>query len=55
MIRSIDTTSVRSGIRRYKLRYKLNPMGVAVDKDGNIYVTDVESHRLSKFITLMDN
>ena len=51
MIRSIDTTSVRSGIRRYKL----NPLGVAVDKDGNIYVTDVESHRLSKFITLMDN
>ena len=44
-IRSIDTTSVRSGIRRYKL----NPVGVAVDKDSNIYVTDVESHRLSKF------
>ena len=44
-IRSIDTTSVRSGIRRYKL----NPTGVAVDKDGNIYVTDGESHRLSKF------
>ena len=44
-IRNIDTTSVRSGIRRYKL----NPMGVAVDEDDNIYVTDVESHRLSKF------
>ena len=44
-IRSIDTTSVRSGIRRYKL----DPTGVAVDEDGNIYVTDVESHRLSKF------
>ena len=44
-IRSIDTTSVRSGIRRYKL----NPRGVAVDKDSNIYVTDAESHRLFKF------
>ena len=44
-IRSIDTSSVRSGIRRYKL----NPTGVAVDKDGNIYVTDEESHRLFKF------
>ena len=44
-IRSIDTTSVRSGIRRYKL----NPYGVAVDEDSNIYVTDVESHRLSMF------
>ena len=44
-IRSIDTTSVRSGIRRYKL----NPRGVAVDDNGNIYVTDEESHRLSKF------
>ena len=44
-IRSIDTTSVRSGIRRYKLY----PTGVAVDEDDNIYVTDVESHRLSKF------
>ena len=44
-IRSIDTTSVRSGIRRYKL----DPTGVAVDEDGNIYVTDEESHRLSKF------
>ena len=44
-IRSIDTTSVRSGIRRYKL----NSWGVAVDEDGNIYVTDFESHRLSKF------
>ena len=44
-IRSIDTTSVRSGIRRYKL----DPRGVAVDEDGNIYVTDVESHGLSKF------
>ena len=41
----IDTTSVRSGIRRYKLE----PTGVAVDEDGNIYVTDVESNRLSKF------
>ena len=44
-IRSIDTTSVRSGIRRYKL----NPSGVAADEDSNIYVTDTESHRLSKF------
>ena len=44
-IRNIDTTSVRSGIRRFKL----NPTGVAVDEDGNIYVTDVESNRLSKF------
>ena len=44
-IRSIDTTSVRSGIRSYKL----NPRGVAVAEDGNIYVTDVGSHRLSKF------
>ena len=44
-IRSIDTTSVGSGIKRYKL----NPTGVAVDKDDNIYVTDEESHRLSKF------
>ena len=44
-IRSIDTTSVRSGIRRYKL----DPRGVAVDEDSNIYVTDVESDRLSKF------
>ena len=44
-IRSIDTTSVRSGIRRFKL----DPTGVAVDENGNIYVTDVESHRLSKF------
>ena len=44
-IRSIDTSSVRLGIRRYKL----NPTGFAVDKDGNIYVTDGESHRFSKF------
>ena len=44
-IRSIDTTSVRSGIRWYKLC----PTGVAVDENGNIYVTDVGSHRLSKF------
>ena len=44
-IRTIDTTSVRSGIRRYKL----DPTGIAVNKDGNIYVTDVESPRLSKF------
>ena len=44
-VRSIDTTYVRSGIRRYKL----NPWGVAVDEDSNIYVTDVESHRLFKF------
>ena len=44
-IRSIDTTSVRPGIRRYKL----NPWGVAVDEDSNIYVTDMESQRLSKF------
>ena len=44
-VRRIDTTSVRSGIRRYKL----NPTGVAADEDGNIYVTDVESDRLSKF------
>ena len=40
-IRSIDTTSVRSGIRRYKL----HSYGVAVDK-YNIYVSDIESHRL---------
>ena len=44
-IRSIDTSFVRSGIRWYSL----NPRGVAVDKDGNIYVTDVKSHRLCKF------
>ena len=44
-IRSIDTTSVWSGIRRYQL----NPWGVAVDEDSNIYVSDVASHRLSKF------
>ena len=44
-IKNIDTASVRSDNRRYKL----NPCGVAVDKDNNIYVTDVESHRLSKF------
>ena len=44
-IRSIDTTSVRSGIRRYKL----DPTGITVDENGNIYVTDWESHRLSKF------
>ena len=44
-IRSIDTTSVRSGIRRYRL----DPTGVAVDDDGNIYVTDLESCRLFKF------
>ena len=44
-IRSIDTTSVRSGIRKYKL----DPTGVAVDKYGNIYVTDEDSHKLSKF------
>ena len=44
-IRSIDTTSVRSGIRRHKL----NPLGVAIDEDSNIYVTDTKSHRLSKF------
>jgi len=44
-IRSIDTTSVMSGIRRYKL----HPWGVAVDKYKNIYVSDIESHRLSKF------
>ena len=44
-IRSIDTTSVMSGIRRYKLY----PWGVAVDEDSNIYISDVESHRLSKF------
>ena len=46
-IRSIDTTSVRSSIMIR--RYKLNPWGVAVDEDSNIYVTDTESHRLSKF------
>ena len=45
-IRSIDTTSVGSGFRRYKL----NPTGVAVDKDCNIYVTDEESYRLTAFI-----
>ena len=44
-VRNIDTNSVRLGIRRYKL----DPTGVAVDKDGNIYVADVESHRLYKF------
>ena len=44
-IRSIDTSSVRSGIGRYKL----NLRGVAVHEDSNIYVTDTESHRLSKF------
>ena len=44
-IRSIDTTSVSSGIRRYKL----NPNGIAVDEDSNIYVSDTESHRLPKF------
>ena len=44
-IRNTDTTSVRSGIRKYKL----DPRGVAVDEDGNIYATDGESHRLSKF------
>ena len=44
-IRSINTTSVKSGIRRYKL----HPWGVAVDEDSNIYISDVESHRLSKF------
>ena len=44
-VRSIDTTSVRSGITRYKL----DPCGVAVDEDSNIYVTNWESHRLSKF------
>ena len=44
-IRSIDTTSVRSGIRRYKL----HPWGVAVDENSNIYVSDKESHRLSRF------
>ena len=43
-IRNIDT-SVRSGIRWYKL----DPMGVAVDENGNIYVTDCKSDRLSKF------
>ena len=42
-IRNIDTTSVRSGIRRYKL----DPWGFAVDEDSNI--TDWESHRLFKF------
>ena len=45
-IRSIDTLSVRSGIRKYQL----NPTGVTVDEDGNIYVTDVESHRLPCFL-----
>ena len=44
-IRSIDTTSVKSGIGRYKLY----PWGVAVDEDSHIYISDVESHRLSKF------
>ena len=42
-IRSINATSVRSGIRRYKL----NPLGVAGDEDSNIYVTDTESHKFS--------
>ena len=27
----------------------MNPTGIAVDEAGNIYVTDYESHRLSKF------
>jgi len=43
-IRSIDTTSVRLGIRRYKL----DPYRVAVDEDSNIYLSGTESHRLSK-------
>ena len=45
-IRSIDTSSVRSGGIR---RYKLNPSGVAVDEDSNIYATDEESHGVYKF------
>ena len=45
MVRRPEPTSVRSGIRRYKL----DPNGICVDEDGNIYVTDLESHRLSKF------
>ena len=44
-IRSIDTTSVRSGIRRYKLK----PNWVAVDENSHIYVSDTESYRLSRF------
>ena len=44
-IRSIDTSSVWSGIRRYKLY----PSGVAVDEHRNIFVADLESCRLSKF------
>ena len=44
-IRNIGTTFVRSGIRWYKL----DPTGVAVDEDGNIYVTDKESNSLFKF------
>ena len=42
MIRSIDTTSVKSGSNWYKLE----PMGIVSD-DGCIYVTG--AHRLSKF------
>ena len=44
-IRSIVTAPVKSGI----WKYEMNPTGVAVDEAGNIYVTDYESHRLSKF------
>jgi len=52
MIRSIDTTSVRSGIRRYKL----DPWGVAVDEDSNTYVTDAASHNIDcPNLTLMGN
>ena len=43
MIRSIDTTSVKSGSNWYTLE----PMGIAVSDDGSIYVTG--AHRLSKF------
>ena len=43
MIRSIDTTSVKSGSNWYRLE----PMGVVVSNDCSIYVTG--AHRLSKF------
>ena len=42
-IRSIDTTSVKSGSNWYRME----PMGLAVSDDGSMYVTG--AHRLSKF------
>ena len=44
-IRNIDTTSARSHIRTYKQ----DPTGVAIDDDGNIYVTSGVPGVLSKF------